>query len=195
MNSSQLLPEREALSPNARRALETIQPIIDELSKEIRTISHLLHPPLLDEIGLHAALQQYVSGFSERSRIHTTLAVSSTSDRLPEDMETAIFRIVQECLTNIHRHSGSAKASVEIATREGQIVVEVRDAGQGLQRKDGAARNEGVGIRGMRERVKQFGGSFEIDSSAEGTTVKAILPIPTQRKAGQVLPFQRAKSA
>jgi PAS domain S-box-containing protein len=171
--------EEHKLSAEAARAVEDGTALVDEISKEIRTISHLLHPPLLDEVGLASALQWYIDGFAERSKIKTTVKIPETLDRLPADQEIAIFRAVQECLTNVHRHSGSSTCFVTITQDEKQLRVEVRDTGKGIPkgRELSLPRSGGVGYRGMQERLRQLGGSLEIESSGRGTIVTATLPI------------------
>jgi signal transduction histidine kinase len=155
--------------------------LVQELSQEVRTISHLLHPPLLDEAGLASALRWYVEGFAQRSKIKVDLEVPADFERLARDSETAIFRTVQECLTNIHRHSASPTARIRIAASDGQISVEVEDRGRGIppekQLEMASAGTPGVGIRGMRERFRQLGGTLEIHSNAKGTVVVARLPV------------------
>jgi PAS domain S-box-containing protein len=178
MNTALAFQEREKLTPVAVTALHENSQLIYDLMQEIRTISHLLHPPLLDEMGLAAALQEYVDGFSQRSKIQTTLDFSPGSQRFPREIEIAIFRIVQECLTNIHRHSGSVTGSVRVTASAGHLTVEIADSGRGFRGQDFASTGRvGVGIRGMRERVKQLGGTFEIQSAPGGTTVKAAFPV------------------
>jgi len=155
--------------------------LVQEMSKEIRTISHLLYPPLLDEAGLSAALRWYVDGFAQRSNIKVDLEISEDFGRLPRELETAIFRTVQECLTNIHRHSESRFARINIAHSNQYVHVEVGDTGKGIpqekQKELASAGTPGVGIRGMRERLKQLGGSLEISSSTRGTVVVALVPV------------------
>jgi signal transduction histidine kinase len=154
--------------------------LVKELSRELRTISHLLHPPLLDEAGLASAVQLYVEGFAERSKIAVELEVSPELGRLSPEAETAIFRIVQECLTNIHRHSGSSRASIRIARDLKDVRVEVRDQGKGIpagKRPNSPTFKIGVGIQGMKERMAQLGGQFEIRSGKNGTVVVASLPV------------------
>lgn len=155
--------------------------LVQEMSKEIRTISHLLHPPLLDEAGLVSALRWYVEGFSQRSSINVDLDIDEDFGRLPRELETAIFRIVQECLTNVHRHSGSSEARIAIARSKGEVQVEVKDAGKGIpeekQEELANAGMPGVGITGMRERIRQLGGSLEIHSDGKGTNVLVRLPV------------------
>jgi signal transduction histidine kinase len=155
--------------------------IATAVSDEVRTISYLLHPPLLDDMGLPAALKWYVEGFSKRSGIATDLKLSRDFGRLPADCEIAIFRIVQESLTNIHRHSGSRCATVRVTWKPEQVEVRVEDGGKGIspdQQADFAAGAAmGVGLRGMRERVAQLGGKLDLQSSNNGTLVRATLPL------------------
>jgi len=173
--------ESASLSPKAAKAVHEAADLVQQIIKEVRTISHLLHPPLLDEAGLVSAIRCYLDGYAERSNIAVTFEFPADFARLPIEVETAIFRIVQEALTNIHRHSGSHAARVHIVRDSDEIMVEVRDDGKGipankLLQLESNGRS-GVGIRGMRERVKQFGGSFEISSNGHGTLVAARLPV------------------
>jgi PAS domain S-box-containing protein len=152
----------------------------DDLSKEIRTLSYLLHPPLLDEVGLESAIRWYVEGFSERSKIKVDLNLPATMDRLPRELELVIFRVVQESLTNVHRHSGSASARINLVKAENGVRVEIIDRGKGVPLEDQRALSgarTGVGVRGMEERVRQFGGALKIVSGAVGTTVTVHLPV------------------
>jgi signal transduction histidine kinase len=185
INLAEVERERDHLSSNAAHAINENSSMVQELSRQIRTISHLLHPPLLDEVGLASALQWYVEGFSERSKVQVSLELPNDFGRLPAEMETAIFRIVQECLTNVHRHSGSSTAVVRIANTANQLRVEVQDNGKGIppekQSEMGRAGKTGVGMRGMRERLRQFGGQLEVSSSPGLTLVVAMLPIPKPR--------------
>jgi PAS domain S-box-containing protein len=153
--------------------------LVDQLSKELRTLSYLLHPPLLDEAGLPSALRWYVEGFAERSHIDVQLEVASDLGRLPGDMEMTIFRLVQESLTNIHRHSGSQKASIAVIRDAEEVCLQIRDQGRGLSVSSQAAAKPraGVGIQGMRERVNQLGGRFQIHSNGAGTEVTAAFPL------------------
>jgi|HubBroStandDraft_6_1064221.scaffolds.fasta_scaffold00071_5 PAS domain S-box-containing protein len=169
--------EEELLKKNdaglARQITESLR-LIDELSRDLRTMSHLLHPPLLDEAGLHSAVRWYVEGFAERSKIEVNLHLDRKVGRLAAELETAIFRIVQECLTNIHRHSGSSSASIAITRETKKVTVEICDQGVGMPMPVPRA---GVGIQGMGERVRQLGGHLEIESGNGGTRVTAIFPI------------------
>ena len=156
--------------------------LVDELSRQLRTMSHLLHPPLLDEAGLASALAWYVDGFAERSKIKVDFNFDPAVGRLPAEMETAIFRLVQESLTNVHRHSGSSSADIRINRDGKSVVVEVRDQGKGIPRVPmhaSALSRPGVGIQGMHERVRQIGGQLEIQSDGAGTTVRASFSPPS----------------
>lgn len=163
-------------------ALNDSESLIRDMSTEVRTISHLLHPPLLDEAGLASALRWYVDGFAQRSRIKVDLDMAEDFGRLPSELETAIFRVVQECLTNIHRHSGSPVAKIHVRQRHNEVLVEIADKGKGIplekQEEMSKAGTPGVGIRGMRERLRQLGGTMELNSSGTGTIVTVRLPVP-----------------
>jgi signal transduction histidine kinase len=158
--------------------------LVNDMSTDIRTISYLLHPPLLDEAGLSSALTWYVRGFAERSKIDIDLQIPEDFGRLSRDLETAIFRVVQECLTNIHRHSGSPVARIAIAHSDEHVRVEVEDKGKGIPQQkrseiiSSPTGTPGVGIRGMRERLRLLGGALDIRSDGEGkgTIVTARLP-------------------
>jgi len=162
-------------------AVTDSEDLVQEMSKEVRTISHLLHPPLLDEAGLASALRWYVDGFAQRSKIRVDLDCPTDFGRLPREVETAVFRLVQECLTNIHRHSGSATAKIRLHHSDHEVAVEVEDKGKGIPTEKldqmTSAGIPGVGITGMRERVRQLGGTLEIDSNGAGTKIVACLPI------------------
>lgn len=168
------------------KTMSTVQDsaaLVQGLSKEIRTISHLLHPPLLDEAGLASAVRWYIEGFVERSGIKVDLQIPEEFARLPRESEITIFRMIQESLTNIHRHSGSPSAKVRIARTVHDVRVEIADKGRGIspekQLKLASATAPGVGIGGMRERLRQLGGTLEIKSgeNGDGTTVTARLPV------------------
>ena len=165
--------------------------LVQDLSKEVRTISHLLHPPLLDEAGLASALRWYVDGFAQRSKIKVDLKFPADFGRLPRESETAIFRTVQECLTNIHRHSGSSIATIRIAASDNQVRVEVEDRGKGIpqekQSEMASTGIPGVGIRGMRERLRQLGGSLDIHSDGKGTLIVAQLPVAATTSSSKVV--------
>jgi PAS domain S-box-containing protein len=170
-----LVPVEEELRKTNSGFVEPIAEslrLIEELSRDLRTMSHLLHPPLLDEAGLQSAVRWYVEGFAERSKIEVDLQLEPALGRLPAELETAMFRTVQECLTNIHRHSGSSSASIVISRDAHNVRIEIRDRGKGMSMPVRA----GVGIQGMGERVRQLGGRLEIESGTGGTRVTAIFP-------------------
>jgi PAS domain S-box-containing protein len=181
MNMGQVSNEADALSPEAKKALEDNAALLEQLSGEIRTISHLLHPPLLDEVGLQSALQWYIEGFSERSKIDVDLELPDDFGRLPRNLEITLFRVVQECLTNIHRHSGSITAAIRVARLKNEVRLEVRDAGKGIPKEAQAnlasGKLSGVGLRGMSERLRQMGGQLDVQSNGTGTLILATLPL------------------
>jgi PAS domain S-box-containing protein len=180
LNLAQLVRKAEVCAPELAREGKEIEAIVQQLHREIRTTSYLLHPPLLDESGLTSALSWYVDGLAERSDVAITLEVASNVGRLPSDMELAIFRIVQECLTNIHRHSGSKTAIIRVAREPDGVRVEVQDHGKGMQpeRLDQIqSGGSGVGMRGMRERLRQFHGEMQIETNGTGTSVIARIPV------------------
>jgi len=181
MNMAIVQQQSRKLDADGIRAVSENAMLVEQVSREIRTISHLLHPPLLDIAGLVSALRWYVDGFSERSKIKVNLDIPSDFGRLPDDVEIAIFRIVQECLTNIHRHSGSATATIAVYQENDFLTVQVRDEGKGIpkdkQRDLLESGRAGIGFGGMRERLRQLGGSLEIQSEGRGTTVIAKVKI------------------
>jgi PAS domain S-box-containing protein len=158
----------------AHGRLEESLRLAEQCANELRTISYLLHPPLLEELGLGRTLRGYVEGFSKRSGIAVTLHSPPELGRLGFEVELTIFRIVQEALANVHRHSQSRTAAITLAIEEGGIALEVADQGRGMQQE---AISAGVGIAGMRERVRLLKGRFEIASNSNGTTIKAFLPL------------------
>lgn len=171
-----------SLDPKIRKVLSEGLELAEQCSREIRTISYLLHPPLLDELGLASALRAYVEGFNRRSGISVDLRVSPELGRLPADVELTFFRVVQESLANIHRHAKSKNAVIRVARDRGQITLEIKDEGRGISPGllDRIARGSaelGVGIAGMRERLRQLQGQLEIDSGSRGTMVRAVVPL------------------
>ena len=181
MNNASVETESHKLSPSAAKRVAENDAMVKEISRQIRTISHLLHPPLLDEAGLASALQWYVDGFSDRSKIDAKLEMSKNFGRLSDEMELSIFRVVQECLTNIHRHAGSPTAGIRITQDQACVRVEIEDAGKGIPLEKllalQSSAQTGVGFRGMRERLRRLGGTLQIHSSGHGTRVTAILPV------------------
>jgi PAS domain S-box-containing protein len=181
----------DAVPPAAKRKLEEATEIINRCSAEIRTLSHLLHPPLLEELGLLSAVNWYVEGFAERSGVKVDLQLPPNLARFNPSVELSIFRALQECLTNIHRHSGSSTASVKMAADDHRLTLEVRDQGKGIEPEmigkwSRNKRSAGVGLTGMRERMNDLGGTLEIQSNSKGTTVRAAIPICELRAATPV---------
>ena len=181
MNLHRLEREAQKLSTSVAKTAAESSALAKEVSDSVRTVSYLLHPPLLDEAGLKSALAWYAEGFEERSGIKVHLKMPSDFARQPSDLETAVFRIVQECLTNIHRHSASSTADIRICQFAGGLALEVKDTGRGISAemlsKISSVGLPGVGLRGMRERVTALGGAFEILSEGKGTTVKIAIPL------------------
>jgi PAS domain S-box-containing protein len=164
--------QKANLDAKGQEALADTGDMLQQAMKEVRVVSQLLHPPLLDEAGLGAALQIYAQGISERGDLQVELSIDEDFERLSLELETTIFRIVQECLTNVHRHSGSKKARVGVARSGSEIIVQVSDEGRGI----GAHEASGIGLRGMRERVAQVLGTLTIKSGSGGTMIEARLP-------------------
>jgi PAS domain S-box-containing protein len=188
LSLAQLVQSAEVIAPELAKEGKQIEEVVQQLHREIRTTSYLLHPPLLDEAGLSAALSWYVQGIVERSGISIDLSISDNLGRLSPDMELAIFRMVQECLTNIHRHAESKTASIRIARENESIRIEVQDHGKGISPErltEIQSRNAGVGIRGIRERLRHFNGEMKIESNGSGTRVLASIPIPTEKSSNR----------
>lgn len=180
----------ENLVPDApakvRNLVADTAAMAEQTSREIRTVSYLMHPPLLDEAGLLAAINWLANGFSQRSGIRAEVDAPAQFDRLPADIEVTVFRIVQETLTNVARHSGSKTAFIKLTRQPGEIVLTVRDEGRGippekLEKVHGNVSALGVGVAGVWERVRQFGGELEINSNSRGTTVMVVVPLPEEQ--------------
>jgi PAS domain S-box-containing protein len=206
MNLALVEKDAGALSERSRAALQEAEASARRCSSDIRTMSYLLHPPLLTEVGLAAAVQWFLDGFSQHTGINTHLEAPDDLGRLPDEMEISLFRVVQECLTNIHRHAQSPTALVRMHIEPDapdRLTLEVIDQGKGIdakadrgkgepvkagqprgsQEKNAAGFAEGFGIRGMRERVEELGGHLELDSTARGVTVRATVPIAGRQKS------------
>ncbi len=171
-----------AAVPEVSRLADELNVLIDEASKEIRTTSYLLHPPLLDESGFASAAQWFVEGFAKRSGISVHSDIPDGMGRLSRNCELALFRVLQECLTNIHRYSQASTAGVRLRLDDGKLMFEVTDNGRGiaedrLRQLHGTNGNAGVGIAGMRERIRELGGQFKIDSGKNGTIVSVVIPM------------------
>lgn len=184
LSLAQIRQSAQPLNETSTRALDKARELLQQMSREIRTLSYLLHPPLLDDLGLVTALKEYVNGFSERSAIEVSLDVPPRFRRLPQIVETAFFRITQESLANIQRHSGSERAKVALREDPECVILEITDYGHGMNAPaNGDSRRPpvrlGVGIPGMRERMAQLGGYLDIDSNSSGTTVRARILLAT----------------
>jgi PAS domain S-box-containing protein len=178
---AQLAQKTGRNAPELATEAEQIQETVQQLHREIRTASYLLHPPLLDETGLYSAISWFLQGLLERSGLEVHLDISKEFGRLPVDMELVIFRLVQECLTNIHRHSESETASIRIARESNLITLDIRDQGKGMspaRLSEIQSGRSGVGISGMRERLRQFEGTMNIESDSSGTRIFATIPFP-----------------
>jgi signal transduction histidine kinase len=179
-------PSSEA--SKVQKLFEDLKALADEALKEIRTTSYLLHPPLLDEAGFASAARWFAQGFTKRSGIQVHCDLPQKLERLPEGVELALFRVLQESLTNIHRHSGAKAATIKFTLNGAGIELQVSDNGRGLsneqlnrlQQSDGGA---GVGIAGMRERIRGLGGHLLLESNKEGTTITVNLPDPNRTNA------------
>ncbi|MGA7555887.1 MAG: PAS domain-containing protein, partial [Candidatus Acidiferrales bacterium] len=192
---AQLVRRVEGVAPELADKGREIEGMFQQLHREIRTTSYLLHPPLLDEIGLASALGCYVEGLAERSDVTITLDVAENVGRLPGDMELAIFRLVQECLTNIHRHSGSKTALIRIGLEGESIRIQVLDHGKGITPErllEIQSHGSGVGIMGIQERIRQFHGEMKIESDASGTSVIVSIPLPKEASVAESEPLVAA---
>jgi signal transduction histidine kinase len=181
-----ILSQLHASIPSSGRKLRKLasqcQELADRCIREVRTLSYLLHPPMLDEAGLEDAIRHYVDGFSERTGIEVKLQISPRFGRMPPDVEVALFRVVQESLTNIQRHSQSLQAIIQLERIADEVKLEISDKGQGAPRREltestGSPFRLGVGIASMHERVRLIGGRLAIESSNSGTSVRATIPV------------------
>lgn len=173
---------RTNASEKEAEALSLIGGDLEECLNEMRTISYLLHPPLLEELGFTAAAAWFVQGFSKRSGIPVKLEIPHTMKRLPEALELVLFRILQESLTNVHRYAQSRSVDVEVNWDAEEVTLQVRDHGKGispelLERFKATGEGAGIGLSSMRERIKELDGRFEIESSARGTIIRAVIPV------------------
>lgn len=182
MSLSKLKRTCAELDEESRALLTESIETANECLRDVRTLSYLLHPPLLDEFGLISALQWYAEGFGERSGIAVNLDIPASLNRLPPEMETSLFRLVQEGLTNIHRHSGSQTADISLICEDGCLRLKIEDHGKGMSAAQVSGTNGsagGVGLASMRERVRELGGTLEILSEAGRTQINVVLPRPS----------------
>ena len=184
--------EQQELSERPRKqAAADASTLIEHAIQQVRSISHLLHPPMLDEVGLHSALQWYLEGVANRSGLETSIQVEPREfPRLAPEVETAVFRIVQEALTNVFRHSGARRGWVTLVKEQSQVLITVRDDGKGIPDHIVEFRPDslGIGIGGMRQRVKEFGGELRLQNTSPGTLVEVVIPIAPVGTEGQALP-------
>lgn len=184
--------EVEKISPDlAQRMAENVQ-FIGRITDNLRTMSYLLHPPMLDELGLRSAVDWYVEGFSKRSGIQVELKMSHELQRLPDTLELVLFRILQESLTNILRHSQSRSVDIELEAGAAEVTLQVRDHGRGvppelLKQLRSDSTGVGVGLRSMHERISELGGLFAILSDASGTSIRVTVPLPNTAAESQIV--------
>lgn len=171
-------------SEKGMQALGHIAESLDKCLADTRTISHLLHPPLLDELGFLSAAKNYVEGFSERSGIQVNLNISRELKRLPSALELALFRILQESLTNVLHHVQTQSVDIEVKLDTQHVTLTVRDYGKGMSpemvEKVRSGTGGGIGLSGIRERIVQFGGGFQVESDEHGTQLRAVLSLPPE---------------
>ncbi|HEX2060437.1 MAG TPA: ATP-binding protein, partial [Thermoanaerobaculia bacterium] len=181
--------------PVVREAIEESLALTEQSIAEIRTLSYLLHPPMIDEIGLLARLRWYVRGFTDRSGIATTLDAPDELDRLPRDVEATVFRIIQEALTNVQRHSGSKVARIVLEPHGDDLRVRIEDEGKGLPQElrsdPHAMRSAGVGLAGIEQRARELGGTMTVRSDDDGTRVEVTLPVAESEHAAITHPDRR----
>ena len=194
LSAAKMMADQLAGDPGLTKATEQIAAelsgLIDSVIQQVRSLSHLLHPPMLDEVGLQIALRSYVEGLTKRSGVETTIEVSpSDFPRFTPELETAIFRIIQEALTNVFRHSGAHKAAVILQKNEDRLVGIVRDDGKGISGRIESLEPDsiGVGIGGMVQRVKELGGELRLRNANPGTIVEVSIPIKAMAARDEVL--------
>jgi signal transduction histidine kinase len=173
MNLSGMQPNSSL--ENSIKFSECIE-LIESASAEIRNLSYLLHPPMMDELGLRAAVTEYAQGFESRSGLKICVEVSGDVGRLEGNREIVLFRVIQESLSNAHRHSGSSTVTIRIMREQQDVVTEIVDQGRGMERGDDGKFKSGVGLKGMEERLRPFDGTFSVESSVAGTRVRVVLP-------------------
>jgi two-component system, NarL family, sensor kinase len=168
--------------PTTQALVSDIAQLADQAIEEIRTMSYLLHPPLLDEVGFACAAEWYIEGFAKRSGINVKADIANSPARLPRRVEIALFRVLQESLTNVHRHSGASEASIHFQHEAEAAILEIRDFGKGITEErlsllSTASAETGVGLDGMRERLHELNGTLEIESDRCGTSLRATVPL------------------
>ena len=186
LNFALLAREAASAGPRAVALIAESQVLANQAAAEVRNLSHLLHPPDLDAIGLLPAVRWYTARFAERTHLHVDLELPGEAPTLAPDVELALFRVMQEGLNNVHRHSGSSTVKVRLIEGQNQITLEVEDQGRGIPSEISAAPeddilNTGVGLAGMRARLSQLGGVLEIESSSEGTKLRAMVSVKERK--------------
>jgi two-component system, NarL family, sensor kinase len=186
--SASLLHENCTEVPAALAIVSEVMQLADRAIEEIRTMSYLLHPPLLDEVGFSCAAEWYIEGFAKRSGINVRADIAIPHERLPKSVEIALFRVLQESLTNVHRHSGASNASVQFLHVDDWVILQIRDFGKGMPEEglhlpQAAGAKAGVGLAGMRERLRELNGKLEIESDARGTSMRAIVPLDARTRS------------
>ncbi|HUL35688.1 MAG TPA: ATP-binding protein [Candidatus Eisenbacteria bacterium] len=180
INIGQMQRREAGFSPQSQPRVSESLDLADRAISEIRTISHLLHPPLLDELGFHAAARWYADGFAQRSGVKVELVLTEITRRLPREIELALFRVLQESLTNVHRHAKATRVEIEVHCTDDEVILNLHDDGMGIPGKvlEGfrAGGAGGIGLAGMRERLAELRGTFEVESGPTGTHVRATLP-------------------
>ena len=177
-----LLQKNCKQDPVTLAAVSDIAQLADQAIEEIRTTAYLLHPPLLDEVGFSCAAEWYIEGFAKRSGINVKAEIASSLPRLPENVEIALFRVLQESLTNVHRHSGASEASILFRHDTSAVILEIRDSGKGIPEErlrllHGVSADSGIGFAGMRERMHELNGTLGIESDSCGTSLRATVPL------------------
>jgi signal transduction histidine kinase len=169
-------------NPASVAIISDVAQLADKALEEIRTLSYLLHPPLLDEVGFACAAEWFIEGFAKRSGISIKADIAPSGERLPKSVEIALFRVLQESLTNVHRHSGASEASIHFQHEAEAVILEIRDFGKGIPEERLRLLHEvsaetGVGLAGMRERLHELDGKLEIESDGRGTSMRATVPL------------------
>lgn len=169
----------------ALAVVSEVEQLADQAIGEIRTMSYLLHPPLLDDVGFASAAECYIEGFAKRSGISVQADIAKSRERLPRNVEIALFRVLQESLTNVHRHSGASDASIHFQHAGDAVILEIRDFGKGIPEErlrllHGVNKETGVGLAGMRERLHELNGKLDIESDGRGTNMRATVPLASR---------------
>ena len=168
--------------PSKMALVTDVADLADQAIEELRTMAYLLHPPLLDEVGFACAAEWYIEGFAKRSGVNVSMEIATHHERMPRSMETALFRVLQESLTNVHRHSKAAHVTVCFRHQFENVILEIRDDGCGIEgerlvRLRETSAETGVGLAGMRERMYELNGTLEMESEGRGTTIRAVVPL------------------